>query len=194
MARLVLIVALGAFAAIQMGGGGGDDVTENPTLSTEHATPATTEQSNLVAEAIAQFDDAGLELPALQIEFYDGNDACRGHAGLFVAASRNPEAFVDQITICSHNTLTMLHELAHVWMHHNLDDETKDAFTTHWGLDAWNDSHDAWGDRGVERAAHTIAFTLNQSEATDNESILRYICGYELLTGSTIEIHAKVDC
>ena len=193
MAGLVLIVAFGAFAAIQMGGGDGEDVAENPTLSIESGTP-TTEQSNLVAEAIAQFDDAGLQLPAVQIEFYDGNDGCRGHAGFFVAAPRNPEPFIDRIAICSHNQLTLLHELAHVWMHHNLDDETKNAFTTHWGLDGWNNSHDAWGDRGVERAAQTIAFTLNQSEPTDSESILRYICGYELLTGSTIEIHTKVAC
>jgi hypothetical protein len=191
MAGLVLIAALAAFAAIQIRGGDGDDVTESRTISTEHAT---TEQSKMVAEAIAQFDDAGLELSALQIEFYGGNDGCQDHAGVFVAASRDPQAFVDRITICSHYELVLLHELAHAWMHHNLDDETKDAFTTHWGLDAWNDSNDAWGDRGVERAAHTIAFTLNQSEPTDNKSILRYICDYALLTGSTIEIHTKMEC
>ena len=231
MAGLVLIVALGAFAAIQMGGGGHDEIAENPTLSTEpataallgfdpgqnqstepataallgfdpgqnlispeRATPATTKQANLVTEAIAQFNAAGLELPALQIEFYDGVDGCRGHAGLFVPASRNPEALVDRIAICSDHKLIVLHELAHAWMYHDLDDDTRAAFVEHWGLNSWSDSSGPYADRGVERAAQTIAFTVNQIEATDNEAVVRYICGYELLTGSTIEIHTKVDC
>lgn len=170
------------------------EIVEAPAPAQLALVDATAEQADMVDAAIAQFDAAGLELPALQIEFYNGNEGCNGHAGLFLAESRDPEANVDRITICSQMKVILLHELAHAWKHHNLDDGTREAFTAHWGLDGWNDSHDAWGDRGIERAAHTIAFTLNQAETTDSESVLRYVCGYELLTGDTIEIHTKVKC
>lgn len=158
------------------------------------ATPATPEQSEMVAEAIAQFDDAGMELPALQIEFYDSDRGCKGHAGLFVAASWDPEAVVDRITICFHHRLILLHEMAHAWINHNVNDVTRAAFVEHWGLNGWSNLDDPYADRGIERAAQTIAFTLNQNKATKSEAVHRYICDFELLTGFTLEIHTKVDC
>jgi hypothetical protein len=235
MAGLVLIVAVGAFAATQLRGGNGDDAAENQTLSSELASPvhlgfdpsqnqissklatpvhlgfdpsqnlvssepitlappATPEQSEMVAEAIARFDDAGMELPALQIEFVDDDDGCQGHAGVFVAAPWNPESFVDRITICHDHRLILLHEMAHAWIRHNVEDDTRAAFVEHWGLTSWSNSSDPYADRGIERAAQTIAFTLNQNEATKSEAVRRYICDFELLTGFTLEIHTKVDC
>lgn len=155
---------------------------------------ANTEQTATVAESISLFEAANLELPPLQIEFHDTAEGCKGHEGFYRPVTAERPALTDRIDICNRLTVILLHELAHAWKHHNLDSETKDAFTAHWGLDDWNDKTDAHGDRGVERAAHTIAFTLNQSEPTVSESILRYICDYELLTGSTLEIHTHVDC
>ncbi len=155
---------------------------------------ATPEQAETVTKAIAQFDAANLELPPLQIEFHQDQGACAGHSGLYRPITAERPAATDRIEMCTRLKQILLHELAHAWKHHNLDTETKDAFTTHWGLNSWNDKSDDHDDRAIERAANTIATTLNQTEATDSESITRYICGYELLTGSTLEIHTKIAC
>ena len=194
MAGLVLTLLLAAIAAIHRTGGEDDGVKENPTFSSEPETPQTRVQAKMVAEAIAQFESAGLALTAVQIDFYDSTDGCGGHAGLFVPAPRNLESSIDQISICNRHKLILLHELAHVWMHYNLDDATKAAFVEHRGLASWSNSNGPYADQGIERAAQTIAVTLNQTEATDNEAIVRYICDYELLTGNTLEIHTLVDC
>jgi hypothetical protein len=170
----------------------GTEIEEAPAQLT--VVGANAEQAEMVDEAIASFDEAGLEVPALQIEFYGLVENCEGNEGLYLAAARNPGATTDRITICKRGQLVILHELAHAWTQHHASDDTRAAFTDHWGLDNWNSADDAWGERAGERAAHTIAFTLKQAEATDNESVLRYICGYELLTGSTLEIHANVEC
>ncbi|MGI9607545.1 MAG: hypothetical protein ACR2P0_15565 [Acidimicrobiales bacterium] len=151
-------------------------------------------QGEMLETAIAQFADAGLELPPLLVEFHDQAEPCRGNAGTYFAEADSPNSSVDRIAICDDMKIIILHELAHAWKHHNLDEATRTAFVEHWGLDGWRDLSDDWHDRGVERAAHTIAFALNQSSPTDNPNILRYVCGYELLTGATLPIHALVEC
>ena len=155
---------------------------------------ATPEQTETVAEAMATFDAANLELPPLQIEFHEDEQGCKGYSGLYLPTTATRPAPTDRIEICSRLKIILLHELAHAWKQHNLDDETKAAFTAHWGLENWNDKADAHDDRGVERAAHTIAFTLNQVDANANDAIVDYVCDYELLTGMTLDIHTKIAC
>ena len=88
----------------------------------------------------------------------------------------------------------LLHELGHAWVRDGASAETRARFLEHWGLDSWNDRNDDWSDRGVERAADTIAYTLLQTEPTDNPNILRFVCGYELLTGLPVPIEARTTC
>lgn len=155
---------------------------------------ATEEQTHAIAEAIALFDDADLSLPPLRIEFYDTTDGCHGHAGQYQQATAANGIGVDRIALCNHRRSVALHELAHAWMRHNLDDQTRQSVMDHWGLERWRDKTDAHLDRGVERAAETIAFTLNQVDPDTSDGILRYICSYEVVTGATLEIHSKVTC
>lgn len=112
---------------------------------------ATKVQTDMVTEAIVQFEDANLELPALQIEFYDDKEGCRGHEGLFFAGGGNSDGTIDRITICNRMKLILLHELAHAWSHHSIDDGARATFTEHWGLDHWNSSDDAWCRHGALR-------------------------------------------
>lgn len=155
---------------------------------------ASVEQTELVTEAIAQFEDAGLDLPPLEIEFHDDDARCKGFEGIHRPAPRDQLVEADRILMCNRMKIILLHELAHAWKHHNLSEETRAAFAEHWDLDNWNDMAAAWGDRAVERAAHTIAFTLNQHDPNVSAGVLRYLCGYELLTGRTTEIHSEVSC
>lgn len=155
---------------------------------------ATADQTESITEAIGMFDDANLILPPLQIEFHETTDGCKGHAGLYRPATAKNNAGVDRIDICNRMKIIALHELAHAWKQHNLTAETRQAFSASWGLDSWNDKGAAHLDRGIERAAHTIAFSLNQGDTEISDSVMRYLCGYELLTGTTLEIHTKIDC
>ena len=155
---------------------------------------ANLEQEQRTEEAIAQFSAAGLDLPPLRIEFHETTDGCRGYAGLYTPAKAEAAPQVDRIQMCNELEVVLLHELAHAWKHHNLTEETKQAFASHWGLERWNDKSDSHLDRGVERAAHTIAFTLNHTGGTPSDNVLRYICGYELLTGRTLPVHQVVEC
>ena len=88
----------------------------------------------------------------------------------------------------------VVHELAHAWEHHRIDDDRRDAFTEAFGLDNWNDHDHEWGDRGIEMAANSIAYTLVQAEPTDNENITRFGCSYELLTGHELPNPEFFDC
>lgn len=80
----------------------------------------------------------------------------------------------------------MAHELAHAWEHEHLTDDLRGAFLGHWGLDNWNDHSRDWGERGTEKAAHTIAYAVILDTPTDNPNILQFVCGYELLTGNPL--------
>jgi hypothetical protein len=167
-------------------------VVEPPAqLTLINATPA---QADAVAEAIELFEAADLGLAPLEIEFHETTDGCRGNAGLYWPASPAKGRSVDHIDLCNSLKVIALHELGHAWTHHNLTDETRETFTAHWGLDSWSDMNDDHLDRGIERAAHTIAFTLNQVDAEASDGVTRYICGYELLTGTTLDIHTKIEC
>lgn len=55
---------------------------------------------------------------------------------------------------------TLLHEYAHAWLDENVTQSTQAQFLDHAGLDRWSDWSDPWGERGMERAAQTIAFGL----------------------------------
>jgi hypothetical protein len=56
--------------------------------------------------------------------------------------------------------LLVLHELAHAWMHRQLDDATQRAFMDQMGLEVWSSAEVPWYDRGVEQAAQVIAWGL----------------------------------
>ena len=153
---------------------------------------ATPEQQDRVGAAVALFENAGLELPAVEIVFNDDTGPCRGHAGLYFAADNAGDA--DVVQVCSRLRIVLVHELAHAWEHHRIDDHARHDFTEHFGLETWNDHDHDWEDRGIEMAANAIAYTLVQAEPTDNENIVRFGCSYERLTGHELPNPDYFDC
>lgn len=151
---------------------------------------ATDRQRQQVETALGLFDALGLELPPLIIKFAEDLRPCEGNLGTYRPHEDGPAV----VTICTKMRLTLIHELAHAWDDHMLDDRTREAFMGHWDLDNWNDRTEDWHDRGSERAADTIAYTLLLDEPSDNPDILQFVCGYGLLTGQDLPVAAAASC
>jgi hypothetical protein len=119
----------------------------------ELAERLSTEQQQLVDWGQTRFRQAGLELPEVDFYFHADTLACHGHVGIYYQASRS-------LHICRLDKPTILHELAHAWTHHNLEDQQRATFTTLRGLDGWNDHSRDRGERATEHAAEIIAWGL----------------------------------
>ena len=62
----------------------------------------------------------------------------------------------------------VLHELAHAWADHALEDHARDAFMAARGASNWNDRTELWHDRGVEQAMVFLRmFKAQREELTD---------------------------
>jgi hypothetical protein len=144
-----------------------------------------------VERAIELFDLSGLELPPLVIRFAEDPAVCEGNLGTFRTQGAGEPAIV---SICTKMRLTLVHELAHAWDSHALTEDRRAEFLSHWNLDNWNDRDDDWHDRGSERAAHTIAYTLLLDSPTDNPDVLEFVCGYGILTGRDLPDVARDSC
>ena len=115
-------------------------------------------QLDLVDWAVDRFDDAGLEAPAVEIEFHDDPDGCSGHLGF---------AMGDHVDVCTTlvNAMTrraLLHEMSHVWLDQNVTAATRARFLALRGLRSWNSSGDPWRLRGFEQAAEIMAWMLGE--------------------------------
>lgn len=163
-----------------------------PVLS---AGPATTnftvhadtgEQLQRLAEALLAFSGSGLDLPPLEITFYEGTGGCDGEKGLFRGGSTPWH-----IAICElHVTSIVEHELAHAWERANVDDHQRDDFLDLMGLEAWHNPADPWNERGVEWAAVVIQQSvagLPLPPVLSKRSISR-LEGFEVLTGQVAPV------
>lgn len=108
--------------------------------------------SEQIADADAAFRVAGLQLPDLEIHVHENYAGCDGLAGQF-----NRDGSGLRVDFCSGNAFTVLHEFAHAWEYHNVDDAARDALVEMHGLETWRSSEIPWAERGVEVAAETIA-------------------------------------
>jgi len=133
-----------------------------------------------IADADAAFRAAGLDLPSLEIHVHENHAGCGGFAGQF-----NRDGSGLRVDFCSGNSFTVLHEFAHVWEYHNVDDTTRDALVEMHGLETWRSSDVPWEERGVEVAAETIAKGLLERPFPEwqCEEIELLDQGFRLLTG-----------
>jgi hypothetical protein len=148
--------------------------------------------------AIRRFNDAGLELPSLQIAFRAPSDEeCHGALGYF-STSKD----IWQISICSEIESVYEHELAHAWERANLTDAQRRRYTAFRGLPTWSDKDYAWNQRGVEDAAFVIqhglaGLPLPPALGVEAKSRLE---GFEMLTGKPAPrlvewlAHNEVSC
>ncbi|GJM39540.1 MAG: hypothetical protein DHS20C19_29070 [Acidimicrobiales bacterium] len=140
-------------------------------------------QLEVLDDSLKAFASFGLDLPPVTVTFSDSEEPCRGNAGYYVPRSKQVKDGVDEIYICTMIRSVVLHELAHAWDRHFGEAERRQAFLERWGLERWSDPADDWYERGSERSAETIAFALALREPTDNPDMLRYVCGFETITG-----------
>lgn len=145
-------------------------------------------QLGQVAWALDRFEEAGLQLPPVELTFHDGAGHCDGHPGLYRPGD------VARIEICSSTNHVILHELAHVWEGAVVTDDVRDRFADHWNVNNWNDHMAPWDERGIERAADTVAYVLEGVPANPTDQLLRFVCGYPLLTGYPLPQGASGHC
>ena len=155
------------------------------------------EQRLTAEQALAQFDDLGLDLPPLVIEYSESREPCKGAAGLHYPPGRGPNGAPPEasyVVICNQSRIVLLHELGHAWDYHNLTDDTRQRLLDHWGLERWRDLDDPWEQRGVEAAAETIALTLFLTRPTTRAGTLDYVCSFPVLTGRPLPVHLAGSC
>jgi len=157
-----------------------DDRRSTPAEATIIVIPATAEHQATIAEAVAAFEAAGLQVPSAKILFSDDKRDCAGHLGLFQPA---PEQW--RITICSELAFVPVHELAHAWIEANVDKNTQRAYIELRGMASWNSSSDDWNERGVEDAAFVIQQNVTAADLDHlTNEWERRAAAYELLVGA----------
>lgn len=145
-------------------------------------------QLEQVAWALDRFEEAGLQLPPIELTFHDGAGPCEGHPGYYRPGE------VARIDICSSTNHVILHELAHAWEGASVTAEVRNRFADHWDVDNWNDHSAAWHERGIERAADTIAFVLDGVPDHPSDTLLGFVCSYTLLTGLPLPEAGTISC
>ena len=127
------------------------------------------------------FEAAGLILPSLTIHVHPDSEGCDGFRGKF-----NTDGSGRRVDLCLGLQFTVLHEFAHAWERHTVEDSTRTASLTSYCLNAWNEHDAKWRLRGIEVAAGTIAKgvlsdPLKVWEVGDADVL---DAGYQLLTGT----------
>jgi hypothetical protein len=143
----------------------------------------------LVADALAAFSAAGLDVPPLEIQFAETMTDCRGHLGLF---EKTPNGTL--IHICDRKDFVVTHEIAHVWVAVNLNHQERERYMRARGLDNWNDWNVPWGKRGIEDSAFIIQqnLTMDRVPLTSRTWVQR-LEAFELLTGQPSPLRARSE-
>lgn len=142
---------------------------------------ATPSQVIRVGEALRAFEEAGLELPDLEIRFFTDDETCGAEHGRFY-----PSEDIWRIHICPTEVDAVYeHELAHAWELANVTDAQRREFMQMRGYESWSDRELPWDERGVEGAASVIergVAGLPLPPVLGREEVSR-MRAYELLTG-----------
>lgn len=113
------------------------------------------QQLETVTWAQARFLASGLVPPRARLEFHDNTSMCRLRRGLY-----NPNTHT--VEICNLNRETLIHELAHAWVHENLTETDRAEFARQRGLEVWSDHSVPWAERATEHAAEIIAWGIEE--------------------------------
>ncbi len=113
------------------------------------------DEQALIESLLDRYRDAGLELPSLVVTIDPTRRACKDNNGLYRATAHG-----DEIAICHASEYVVLHELAHAWERHALDDAERNAYVEAHELPSWSDPDSRWRLRGIEHIANTLASAL----------------------------------
>lgn len=153
----------------------------------------------MVEWALGRYEAAGLAVPEPNSIAFPPSPRCRGVSGLAVDTGEGLEVQMcfGEEELCSPDTdcaapsvvarLNLLHELAHVWLTTELDEEVRREFLSMRELDSWWGRDLPWVEMAVEHAAEIIAWGLMDEEVAlprlPSRSCATLIEGFWLLTG-----------
>jgi len=143
---------------------------------------ATSGQLEMARWAVGRFEAAGLEPPAVEIEFHGAQSGCGGHLGF----ARRGAVDVCNTLVNAMARRTLLHEMSHTWLDENVDDATEARFLALRGLPSWNASSDPWRFRGYEQGAEIISWAIGErilSAQIPYEEAQELDVAFQLLTG-----------
>jgi hypothetical protein len=178
--RWIRTVLIGLTAAVALGWPG-----QASSITIVGGTP---EQRAMTVWAAGRFEAVGLSLPALEVRFHEGREACRGRLGYYL------DGVVD---VCREHTnlwasRELLHEMAHGWLDANLSPVERARFLRLRQLNTWNDAGVVWDERGFEHGAEIMAWAIGDQEGgiytpsiPDNE-VSQLAVAYRVLTGDPL--------
>ena len=146
-------------------------------------------QQELARWAVARFDRAGIEAPAVQIHFHADASGCGGHLGYA------EDGRVDVCTVLVNEMArrNLLHEMGHVWIDQNVSLAVRDRFLERRCLRTWNASTAEWADRGYEKGAEIMAWALGDriltAQIPENDPAQLGVA-FEILTGVVVSLGA----
>ena len=152
------ILALVALASGWSASGGGPSPLEiRPGIVVFSEGPA---QRELARWAVARFDRAGLDPPAVEIRFHGDISGCGGHLGYAM------DGGVDVCTVLVNEMArrNLLHEMGHIWIDQNVSPADRDRFLEFRGLRTWNASTVSWDECGYEQGAEIMAWALGTTD------------------------------
>jgi hypothetical protein len=139
-----------------------------------------------------RYADEGLQLPEITLVVHPSLQQCGGRVGRY-------DESTNEFVLCRIDRETVLHELAHAWIDHNLDGADRARFVELRGVDEWNDRSQEWADRGAEQAAEILVWALSDRDRTvrwveggvesrrllsiENSSPVLLAAGFELMVG-----------
>ena len=118
----------------------------------------TAQQASAVDWALSLFAEADLELPPILFVGHTDREACLGRDG-----TARPTEFGARIDLCAAGSEPterrwILHEVAHAWDYHNLDEHDRHQFLESRNLTGWREGD--WHERGAENAAEVLVWGL----------------------------------
>ena len=159
-----------------------------PSLESIEVRPSVTvydadrEQVRLARWAAGRFEDAGLDLPDVDIHFHADVSGCGGHLGY----AKDGRVDVCTILVNEMARRSLLHEMGHIWIDRNVSRAERARFLELRGLRTWNTSEADWGNRGYEQGAEIMSWALGNrilsAQIPDNDP-QRLEEAFELLTG-----------
>jgi hypothetical protein len=127
---------------------------------------------------LQRFIEAGIGAPDVAAIWFPPSPECSDYGGLAIESDDRYEGRHTAVVCYPANRITSadsdsgwyepaiatsLHELAHVWLVDNTDEDTQAAFSEMAQFEAWR-TPEIWRDRAVEHAASTIAWGVSGTD------------------------------
>ena len=128
--------------------------TVDPTTSLHTMTAIAPEQNEVIRASLDLFKDAGLRLPGIDFVGYDDTSMCHDRTGLAIRTERRTEIRLCSRDIGLREKRVVIHEMAHAWDHHMLDEAGREALMDIRTVTGWREGE--WHERGAEQAAEII--------------------------------------